>query len=658
MAGGETKGKGQGMGGWMGGNMKFGVGDELSPEEQAEGPLLPLRLLVIADLTPRDPYNAGASPDPRAIRVDLAAFDDLFGALRPRLAIEIPSILSEGRPVRIDLAPTSLKSFRPDGLCAEVPLLRSLLDGRLLLERLRDGGITKDQALAELTRLWNGSPFIREVLGLLPEKPGAAPAKAPAPAAPTAGRAASPAPSAAEPNIDDLLAMVPDQPSASPARQAPPPPAPAKVTTEALPNKFADLIAQVARTARPGSGGGARPTDAIVRVEKVLGAQIGAILQHPEVRRLERAFRGLRFLAERTKGHAGIRIDVVSARVDEAATALGRAIKANAGAEPPVSCAIVDVAIDGSAVSWTRLSAIAEAAEAFTVPTIVSGTPALLGAEDLRGIERLDNKAALYSAPERAPFRAATSKPALRWVAIAMNGVLSRPPYDKSTSRVREAAVKELPNDEGAFVWLAPAYALGALVLTSFRETSWPCRIVGARSGGLLGDLPVHEVKGDFDGETGVAIPTEAFISTDTQRELAKSGVLMLASAPNSDAVYVQSAPMAYVPPPKRTYDSETTEPEERYERVSLVDQLFVARVVQFLRALLGKLPPRSAPSDVQPVVEGALWALFENAAPASVEIHVKAEAREDGTVVAVEIQPRRFLGVGLDAFSLEIPLG
>src|SRR6185503_1865871 len=208
-----------------------------------------------------------------------------------------------------------------------------------------------------------------------------------------------------------------------------------------------------------------------------------------------------------------------------------------------VSCAIVDTAIDGSPIGWTRLAALAEAAEAHTVPVIVNGTSKLLGAEDLRGIERMDNKGSLFSAPHQAPWRAASAKPNLRWVAIAMNGVLSRPPYDKTTSRVREAAIKELPDDEGGFVWLAPAYVVGALVLSSFRETSWPCRIVGARSGGLLGDLPVREVKGDFEGEEGVAIPTEAFISTDTQRELAKSGILVLASAPNSDAVYVQSAP-------------------------------------------------------------------------------------------------------------------
>src|SRR5262249_48182856 len=268
------------------------------------------------------------------------------------------------------------------------------------------------------------------------------------------------------------------------------------------------------RSARPG-GGAVRPAEAVARVEKALGVQIGAILQHPEVRRLERAFRGLRLLAERTKGHTGIRIDVVSARLDEAKAALARAVKAHAGAEPPVSCAIVDLDIDGSGGGWTRLSAIAEVAEALAIPVIVNGAPGLLGAPDLRGIERLDNKGAIYSAPPRAPFRAATSNPAMRWVTIAMNGVLSRPPYTKSTSRLREAAIQELPGDEGAFGWLAPAYAIGALVITSFCETGWPCRIAGATSGGMLGDLPVHEVKDEAEGDVGVAIPTEVFISTD-----------------------------------------------------------------------------------------------------------------------------------------------
>jgi type VI secretion system ImpC/EvpB family protein/type VI secretion system ImpB/VipA family protein len=640
---GETKG-------FMGGSMKFGVGEELSADEKERGPLLPLRLLVVTDLVPRDPYNAGASAPEGVIRVDPASFDDLFTRLRPRLAIEVPSVLAEGRQVRVDLSPTSLKSFRPDGLLAEVPLLRALLDGRMVLERLRDGQVSPEQAQQELHRLWSGSPFAREILGLLPSAgagPGAAAATAKAAPAPAAAPANAP-------SVDSLLDMVdlsaPTATAPAEAREAPPPPVQASVS------KFADLIATVARAGKTSTG--VRPTEAVSRVEKAIGAQIGAILQHPEVRRLEQAYRGLRFITERAQGHTGVRFDVINARPDDMADALVRAIRANASSEPPVSCAVVELTVDGSAIGFSRLEAVANAAEAHNVPVLVNGSPRLLGVADLAGVEGLDNKGALFAAPQQAPWRAAVAKPALRWAAIALNGVLARGPYDKNTSRVREAVVKELPDDEGAWVFLAPAYAVATLVLQSFRETGWPCRVLGAKSGGIVENLPVHHLAGEHDGAEGIAVPTEVFLSTDTQRELGKSGVLALASAPNSDAAYVLTAPTAYVTPPKRTYDSATSEPEVRLDRVSLGDQLFVARLVQFLRALCGKLPPTIDPAEAQELVQGALWALFEDAKPGSVELAAKGARGEEGTVVQVMVRPRRFLGVQIEEIALEMPLG
>ncbi|WP_199693651.1 type VI secretion system contractile sheath small subunit, partial [Sorangium cellulosum] len=161
--------------GVLGEEFRFHVGEDGGAA--ARGPLLPLRVLVVADLVPRDPHNAGASPPVGAIRVDAGRFDNLFAMLRPRIAIEVPSVLAGGRPARVDLSPTSLKSFRPDALCAEVPLLRSLLDARRVLDRLRDGSTTLDQARAELDRLWGGAPLGRDILGLLPERQGAVAAR-------------------------------------------------------------------------------------------------------------------------------------------------------------------------------------------------------------------------------------------------------------------------------------------------------------------------------------------------------------------------------------------------------------------------------------------------------------------------------------------------
>ncbi len=629
MAGSDTKGI-------LGGSMRFNVGED---EGGSAAPLLPLRLLVVADLVPRDEHNAGASAPMEAVRVDPARFDDLFAKLRPRIAVEVPSVLTGGRLVRLDLAPTSLKSFRPDGLCAELPLLRSLLDGRLVLDRLRDGSLGESAARGELERLWSGSTFAREVLGLIEQA-------RPAPVAPPAAAPAAPA----APDVDALLAMVDlgDPSDAAPAAAPPPRPAPVAPSSP-----IGALIDSVVRSARPGGAGPIRPTEAIARVEKALAVQLGAILQHPEVRRLEEAWRGLRLLADRAQGVPGLELDVVSARPDEAADALAAVVRAG-GSRPPVSAAIVDVTIDGSAAAFARLAAIALTAEAYTVPVVVNGSPKLLGLASLDEVERYDNKAALFEAPARAPWRALAFKPELRWVSIALNPVLARGPYDKSTSRVREAVVRELPDDDAARVWTAPAYLLGALIAASFRETGWPCRIAGTPRAGVVGNLPVHEQPTGYEGEEAIAIPTRSFVSTDAQRDLAKLGVLCLAAAPNSDSVYVLSAPTAYVTPPKRSYDSASSEPEVRLDRVPLGDQLFVARLAQFLRLLGGRMPTSADPAETQPVVEAAVGALFEGVGPSGPEVHVTASRAS----AAVRVRPRRFLGVGLEEIELEIPLG
>ncbi|MDI1449195.1 type VI secretion system contractile sheath large subunit [Polyangium sp. 6x1] len=632
--------------GFMKGGMNFNVGDE-APEqlEQTEGPLLPLRVLVVADLLPRDEHNAGASAPELAVRVDPLAFDDLFTRLRPRVAIEVPSVLAEGNRARVDLAPTSLKSFRPDGLLTEVPLLRSLLDGKLTLEKLRDGSLDRDQARVELDRIWSSSPFVRDVLRLVSE----------AGSAPRAASFSAPTQAATEASVASILDMVETDPSR--AESAPAPVVPSRPQAPAADARFGALISAVANAGKSSSARFS-PQEAIQRVEKAIGAQLGAILQHPEVRRLEEAWRGLQLFVDRSKGTKGLKIDVVCARPELAAMALERAARQSAGGEPPVSCAIVDVTITGTSATLAQLEEIARVAEAQTVPVVVNASHALLGLDRLADLERLDNKIALFSTPDQVRWQSTAQKPAMRWVTMAMNGILARAAYDKATSRVREMVVKEEPADEGAMVWIAPAYGVGALITTSFRETRWPCRVVGARSGGTLGNLTIHEVRGQVDDAEVVAIPTQAFVSTDSQRELSKAGVLLLASAPNSDSIYVLAAPTSYVPPPKRTYDSASTEPEARLERVSLVDQLFVARVVQFLRVIAGRLPGNVAPSEAKSLVDRSLWALFEDAKPGSVEIVVNAHATSDGTAVAVTIRPRRFLGVALEEFSLEFLVG
>ena len=325
---------------------------------------------------------------------------------------------------------------------------------------------------------------------------------------------------------------------------------------------------------------------------------------------------------------------------------------------PPVSFAVVDTTIGGDAASLARLRALAAIGEANAMPILMNGDPTLFGHDDLDAIDRLDNKQALFDAPERAPWRAEANRPAMLWASLAINRVLARVAYDRRSSRIREAQIEESPSDAAeAIVWMNPAWAVASLATQSFAKHGWPCGITGARDGGLVENLPVHEVAvSSYDGDEKVAIPTEAFFSTETQRALGRIGLLALASQPNNDACYLQSAATAYVPPPKRTQDYDTAEPELRLPQASLVDQLFVSRLAQALQALGDRIGASEPDDKVQAFVKAAVWELFKDG-PNATEIDVRIESTGGRRQAAVTVRPRRFLGVSMEEMTLGVPL-
>jgi type VI secretion system ImpC/EvpB family protein/type VI secretion system ImpB/VipA family protein len=615
-----------------------------APQEALAG--LPLRVLVVADLLPSPSHNAGTNAPEDALALTVGDFDGLFKRLKPKLAMEVESVLRDGAKVRVDFEPSSLKSFRPDGLAMEIPLLRSLLDGRKSLERLRDGTISVETVQSELDRLWSGSSLVAKVLGGVEVRKAASPE----------------AKLAAPPQQDDsamgrILDMVDtgttaDGPSATDAAPtaapAAPPAAAASSTTK---GKFDAFIAAVATSGRQP---GARPDEAIALVEKAFSLQLGAILQHPEFRRLERSWRGLQLLASRTPKE-GARLEVLSCREDDFPSALERGITRDEHSQPPVSYAVVDTCIGNDAVSLARWRAVADVAEAHTVPVFMNATAPLLGRDDLAAVDRLDHKGGLFEAPAAAPWRSEAHRPASLWVCLALNRTLGRAPYDKRSSRIREATVSEQPSHEDAYVWLEPCWAVATLPLRSFARYGWPHGVTGGRDTGVVEDLPVREL--EMRGEK-VAVPTEAFFSTETQRALGRLGLLALASQPNSDSAYLMSAATAYVTPPKRTYDSETTEPEVRIPAAPLGDQLFVARLVQYLRYLGRHIAATSAAGEVEKMVQNALWEVFANAAPSGPELDISVDTSGGGLAVQVTVRPRRFLGVAMEEITLGVPLG
>ena len=280
------------------------------------------------------------------------------------------------------------------------------------------------------------------------------------------------------------------------------------------------------------------------------------------------------------------------------------------------------------------------------------------------GREARQQGRALRDAARQAPWRATAGKPSLRWVTIAMNGMLARAPYDKATSRVREAIVKELPDDDGAC----------GVDRRGVARRRRSCSRASARPVGLAASLGARERRPDRPESPGARAEGRRVrrrrrhrhphrglrLDRHAARARAERRPRCSPPRPTATASTCSTAPTAYVTPPKRTYDSATTEPEERLDRVSLVDQLFVARLVQFLRALCSKLPSKSDPAEVAARrCEAAVWALFDGARPARSSSPSRRRGRVRGHGRLGRPSSRAVSwACGLDEMSLDMPLG
>ena len=79
---------------------------------------------------------------------------------------------------------------------------------------------------------------------------------------------------------------------------------------------------------------------------------------------------------------------------------------------------------------------------------------------------------------------------------------------------------------------------------------------------------------------------------------------------------------------------------------------------MQFLRALGARIAPTEAPEDIKAFLEAALWELFDVARPGSIELNIDVVSDGGAPAVNVHVVPRRFLGVGMEEFGLQVPLG
>ncbi len=557
---------------------------------------LPLRLLFAAPLTPRI-----ASGEARPVRVDRHRFAEMMQQFDPRLAITVPNRINDAsQEMAVELSFLSLKAFRPEEIARRVPALHSLLALRTLVRRARDGEIDGDGFRTEAQQAGIEEARADAIYQMIeaPEEPSAS-------EKPSTPR---PSPSAAagdDASLDRLMGMVEAE------GEAPPSDAAGEQTGGAMDTLMRAVSEEGAKPAVEASAAERLMAD----LDGVLRAQTGAILRHPEVRRLEAAWRGLKFLVDRLDVRAGIQLEVLPVAKADLGKALHHRVllpeHARQGDKPPISAVVLDFSFDHRDADVALLRDLAGTAASLQAPIIGSVAPVFFGKEAPGQLGDLPLVRQHLEGPAYLAWNKLRDEQGARFLALALPPFLLRAPYGA------EKYDGELGTEEDDGLWGGGARAVAVALAGSFARTGWPTHFAG---GPLrerhIEDLPVHQGPGGHG-------PLAARYGEEQQAELAEAGSTVRGARPDHDAAYVARALTLARPQPEEDAEAQAG----ARAHVSLPCQLFVTRAAHALLTFQADLAPGTAPDEAQATLEQRLRTFLQ----------AEDEGDEDENAVSIE---------------------
>lgn len=344
---------------------------------------------------------------------------------------------------------------------------------------------------------------------------------------------------------------------------------------------------------------------------RAFDATLAAILAHPEVQALSRAWHALSFLVRSVPADADVTFSAVAAPREDVAAA----ISALAHADEPPGMFVIDHVMTSSPRDLELLVQWAAAAEAAGAPAVTTAHPALLGFDDMARLARTERRLQSSDEPRARSLLHVAARDSSRWLMLAANG-------GTETS---------------------PAVFVGALVARSHARTGWPCAVVGPHDG-KLSNLLLHAADASASAAPGNAdqIPLEALVPEDVAKDAARAGVAVFECARNADVCVLTRAPMLY-------RGAINASGESPASSATLPEQLFVAHLARAIQQLAAALPAGSPPDVAREVALVALAEICATATPRPPLLDVTVDAG----VLHVTVSPRGAFGIALEEVTL-----
>ncbi|MGB9594769.1 MAG: type VI secretion system contractile sheath large subunit [Candidatus Poribacteria bacterium] len=590
-------------------------------------PQFPLRMLVFSELAPRD-LQTGVSKVSDKFRVDKDNFKNVLAEICPNISLDVPNRLgNDPKEIIVDIPIKDINYFKPDLIAENVPALKELLDVRDLLVSVKENKLSQEEVQSRLERSIIGSEIMSRVKAIL-----FTPTKAEA-----EKREEKPL---SDSKLDDLfnLVEVPEQTS---------------VPSYSIDNALERIISMLTSAGRDYSSIDSRAINsAVAELDGVISAQVNEILHHNEFRRLESAWRGLKFLVDHTDFRENIQIEVMSVPKQNLLEVFHESVylpEYNDESEFPLSVVIADYEFDNSNQDIELLTKLSSELEDIQIPLISSVDARFFGLSVPDDINTLPYLKEFFNGMEYVKWRGFRENPSAKWITLVFNRFLLRLPYGKD-NRIKRYDF----NETGLFyVWGNPVWALGALINGSFARIGWATEITGTKNG-TIEDLPVREHTLKSGEKT--FIPLSAYISMQLASDLADNGIVALICRPNFDSAMITTAPTSFIP--AKYSDQRSTEASILF--AALQYQLLVSRIAQYIRLIQDKIVPGNNPQGIEDGFTDALIRFISikgHSAIDSIQVKVMPDKDKPNLFdVGIYIRPSNEILGGMAYVELHLP--
>lgn len=318
----------------------------------------------------------------------------------------------------------------------------------------------------------------------------------------------------------------------------------------------------------------ARLTIDIAAIDRLLCAQVNAILHAPDLQRLEAAWRGVDYLVGQAQQADGVLVRLLDVNWRTLARDLDRAIEFDQSVlfrkvysdefgtpgGQPFGILLGDYYVahrprPDQPVDDTRaLRSIAQVAAAAFAPFVAGAHASLFGLDSMRGLGRRIDLQRVFSQVEYTTWNAMRDLEDARFLALTLPRVLMRSPWRHDARRADGFRFEEDVSDPSGsdYLWGNACFAFGGVVIRAFDRSGWFGDIRGVEEGqeggGLVTDLPVIDFGSQASG-TALRPSTEVVVTDAQERALSDLGLISLCACKDLPWAAFYATPSLQRPP-------------------------------------------------------------------------------------------------------------